>query len=440
MPRLLAIGAALAAALTTVAVTGVPAAQAATKTVHTSYLLGGSGWGLRLVGGELPLNGGDAAHVSSGCTDRAPISTENHLAAVKLPSSLGTIGAVSSRTWTKKSSTGAVNRYTQSKVSNIAIGNSTGALNLSGLVITARTWHDKGGFHSKVTSNVGTLSATSHSVPVKLPPGKLPTPSHPIKVPGLLTLSAASIKQVVKPHYALATGTGLLLSVTEPGQKVPLQLRLGIVRSKISDGFTTGAFAGHASASEASLLGGTITSSGQPRQFMRCQGTGGKVQRLSAAHTPLGKVGFPLSANHASTAQMAKLTATKATGFERAYISSINLGNGALIVKGLQSQANVTRSGHNWSTIRVSKRGTEVGTITENGKTYTAKQLNGQKFSLPGVDGLVKVQTGLTQGVKGGGKLIGLKVIGLRLTLLDANGKTTSVINLAESQFQIRHP
>jgi len=432
MPRLLALSTAAAAVAATVAL--APSAADA-STTSTPYLLEGMGFGVRVIGGDVPIDGGNTSHVSSGCTNKAPLDSTNKLAGVNLPGGLGSIGAVTSRTWTTVGSTGTVNRYTQSKVASVTIGNDLGSLNIQGLVVTSRAYHDKKGFHSKVTTTAASVSGKALGVPI---PGKLPTPSNPIEIPGLLKLSAATIKQTHGDHYGLAYGSGLLLKL-EPTDTT---LRLAIARAKISDGFKTGIFGGQSNATRASVLGGTVTSSGQPSLKMKCQGTDGKVEKLSVASTPLSDVGLPLSLGAASASQMAKKGSTSATGRERAYIAKVVLGNEStgLVVNGLTAQANATRNGTNFNTVKVNKTGTQAAAITFNGQTYSLSQLNGQTLSIPGLEGVVKVQTGVTKGIKAGDKTIGLEVVGLRLTLLDVNDATKSVVDLATAKFQIKHP
>lgn len=428
--RLLALGTAAALAATSLAFIAPQTADA--KAVSTKYLLQGAGSGLLVLGGSLPAGSGKTAQVSSGCTDKVPTSTQNATTSTTLPGGLGSIGAMTSRTWTTQTAGATVNRYTQSKIASISVGNSVGSLHIQSLTITAHVWHNATGFHSQATATAGSVSSKLSGVPI---PGgnKLPTPSTPITIPGLLTLSATGNRVTHGAHGAMAKVIGFKLTL----QPTSTVLRIGAAWAQISDGVRKGFFGGFAYATRASVLGRTVISDGQPEIAMPCLGTDGKTQSRSLASAPLTNVQAPLTLSGATSSQVAKQSATWAGGHERAYISTVNLGNGALVIHALTAQANASRKGPRLSTLTTSTSGTNAGSITANGQSYTLRQLNGQSLDIPGLSGAVKVQTDVTTPVMSGGKKVGLTVVGLRLTLLDANAQTNTVIDLATARFKV---
>lgn len=431
MPRLLAAGAAVAAAVTTFALAAPDVATAATP-VSTPYLLQGSGSGLKLVGGSLPAGSGTTSQVVSGCMNKAPTSSENHLAGVTLPGGLGSIGAVTSHTWTSKLSNGTVNRYTQSKVASITIGNDLGSLNIQGLTLTARAWHDKSGFHATATTTAASVTGKIAGVAL---PGKLPTPTQPIEIPGLLKLTASDKTTSRWAHGASSNLHGLMLTLDPTGTR----LRIGAAWAQITDGIKNGIFGGYSAATKLSLVGSTVSSSGQPVLHMPCKGTGGKTTQASLASVPLSNAGVPLDISAANSSQVAGTTGTSsAWGHERSSLAEVNLNNGALVVKGLVAQANANRHGRNLGTVTVSKNGTKAATVTLAGQSLPLSALDGKTISVPG--GLAKIQTGVATPIKSGKLTVGIDVVGLRITLLDVNNAVKSTIDLATARFKILHP
>lgn len=431
MPRLLAVGAAVAA--TSLAIAAAPSALASTP---TPYGLTGESLGLRVVGGSMPANSGDLAKAVSACTTLAGVRSTNNAAAVALPGGSGRIGAMSSTTWTSRQSDGTVNRFSQAKVAGITIDNPathTAALTISGLVSTSHVWHNASGYH---------YSTSMSAADVKLAgtPISLPTPKSPITIPGVATLAMGAMNRAKDTSHAFARIDGLLLTL-QPGSANPTVLDLASTRAEIDAGATGGVFGGNATATKISALGGTLTSSGQPLVSMPCVGTKGKVVQKAIASAPLNSVSAPITLGAATSSddgnQYMRNGQRYATGYERSSISDVNLGNGALVIKGLVARANVTRTGRTFNTVTANDNGTTAVSIVANGTAVPGlSQLNGKKISIPG--GVATLQTSVVQKIMAGKTVIGERVTGLRITLLNASGQTTTVINLANADLRIK--
>ncbi|MEX0428206.1 choice-of-anchor P family protein [Nocardioides sp. DS6] len=428
MPRLLALGTAAAVAATGLTFAAPGSADAATV-VSTPYVLRGFGYGLRVVGGSLPAASGDLGYTTSGCTNKAGVTHENHTAGVSLPGGLGSIGAVASKTWSTKVGN-TVNRYTQSKVASITIGNSLGSLNIKGLTMTTHVWHNAAGFHSKATANAGSI--TGKIGPLALP-GKLPTPGNPITIPGLLKLSIGAKKENVGPNWAGANIDGLRL------QLLPTKTTINLAHSwaYMSKGIASGVFGGNAVATKVSALGGMVSSSGQPFRQMPCKSPQGKTLTKAIASVPLKVPGFPISVGAATSTVQGNQSKTKAWGRGISKVASISLGSGStkLVVKGLVAQANVSRTGKGLSKLTRNSNGTHVASITLGGKSYTLSQLDGKSLDIPGLDQVVKIQTNVVSN-----EWQGIQVVGLRLTLLGASDASKTVIDLARTRIKIVKP
>lgn len=436
MPRLLALGTAAvmaAAGLALVAPTSGSASAATTPVSTTPYTLEGAASGPKLIGGSLPASSNRTAVVSANCLTKVPVTKTNSVVGFKLPNNLGTVGAVTSKTWSYKSGT-AIGRYSQTQIASVKIGNALGSLNIDGLKIVAHTWHDSKGFHSSATTTSASISET---IAGRTVPGvKLPTPGHDINIPGLLDLSFQWSNLTHTANRAGAYINGFTLTLPSSGTK----LRLGTAWAHIFYGVKSGIFTGSSYAVKASLLGGTAAIDPQPELGMPCLGTGGKVQTAALASLPLSQLSAPLSVTAAADTQVGSQTATSATGHTRSYIGQIDLGNGAVVIKGLAAQANVTRNGKGLNHVVFTTNGTTAGSISVNGTSYSLSQLNGTSFSLPGLDGLVKFQTDIVTKTHQGSTVIGGTVVGLRITLLGATAATTSTIDLATARFEIGHP
>lgn len=428
MPRLLALGTAAAVAATGLALVAPGSAHAATP-VSTGYVLRGFGYGLRVTGGSLPASSGTLGSIASGCMNKAGVSRENHTAGVALPNGLGSIGAVASRTWTTKSGA-TVNRYTQSKVASITIGNDAASLSIKGLTMTTHVWHDAKGFHSQATPDAA--SVTAKLGPLALPSIKLPTPGgKPVTVPGLVRLSIAAKTQKVGPNWAGANLNGLKVEL------LPSKTTLLLAHSwaYMSKGIASGVFGGNAMAARVNALGGLVSSSGQPFQQMPCKSPQGKTLSQSLASVPLNNVGVPLAVGAATATIQGNQSPKSAWARGIAKVADINIGNGALVVKGLVAQANVSRGGKSLGTLTRNAKGTTVGSVTVNGKATTLSALDGKTLDLPGLDALVKVETDVVSN-----EWQGIQVIGLRLTLLGASDATKTVVELARTRVRILKP
>lgn len=426
MRRLFALGSATAVAATSLLLL-TPGDAHAAKPVSTPYVLRGYGYGLRVLGGSLPASSGDTAAVSSGCMNKAGVSRENHLAGATLPDKLGSIGAVTSRTWTTKVG-GTVNRYTRSKVADITLARSgLGKLSIQGLTVTAHVWHDAKGFHSEVVPDVARIAVTdpitgTHSAP-------LPTPGNPLKIPGLATLSMGAKSTHRGPNWAGANSDGLRLYVAPSNTT----LALAHAWAYMSEGVESGIFGGSAAAIRASALGSLASVGPQPLLLMPCKSPKGKTLTKAIAGLPLSNVGVPIKVGALTSQMQGNQSGRKAWGRAISRVASVNIGNGALVVKGLVAQANVTRTGKGLTKLTRNASGTTVGSITANGTSYSLAQLDGKKIDIPG--GALSIQTKVVTN-----QWQGIQVVGLRITVLSASDVTKTVIDLGRARLKIAKP
>lgn len=380
----------------------------------THFALRGSGFGTRVIGGQVPAGSGITGHAVIGCTDRAGLAHSNDVAHVTLPGA-GTANGLRSRIWTTDDR-GTTASHARHTVASLDLGSSVlGSLSVGVVTSSARAFHDSHGFHAATATRIGTITFT--------PPGggptqafPAPTPDHPVDVPGLATIYAGQSRTSHTSTGAVADAYALRIDVVATGSTV----RVAHSHAEIHGGLLTGVFGGHSSGTHVlTALDGTVKSGPNPLTLMPCQGTYGHVRRHALAHLDLGG---QLVVRGATSSQRSAQTASRAHGYERGSVAHLDLGGGQLVVDGIVGQATVTRTSHG---VRRSTGGTQVGTVTVNGQV--------RHFPATGVleiPGLAKLQRHLVTRTS-----TGVRVVSLRITLLDGSG---GVVDLGTAVMRIK--
>jgi hypothetical protein len=105
----------------------------------------------------------------------------------------------------------------------------------------------------------------------------------------------------------------------------------------------------------------------------------------------------------------------------RAEVAQVSLGGGQVVIDGIVGKASVVRRGNH---VVRSAKGTQLASITIAGQKQTFPQTG--VLEIPG---LVKLERGVVTRTHSG-----IRVIGLRITLLDGSG---AVVNLAEASLKV---
>lgn len=410
-PLMVAVGA-LCAGL---AVTTTGPGFAGTSTHPTTYAFRASGFGTRVLGGQVPAGSGTTAYQVLACTNKAGINHTNDVADATVPG-LGTVTGVKTRVWTtdRNGVTASHSRHTIAKITLSSSG--VGSLTLDAIRSVAKASHDASGFHATTNTSIGSITLKpSGGLPSQSFPA--PTPNQPVTVPGLATIYLGKSRTTHSAHSALANSLALRIDVVASGSSV----RVARSHAELGNGLTVGIFSGHSNATRIPQALTKLAHSGpNPLSLMPCVGTGGKLQTKSLASLNLGG---QLVVNGLSSSQKSSQGSGKAHGFERARIADINLGGGQLIVNAIVGKANVTRTANGW--VR-NAQGTQLGSITANGQAQTFPPSG--VIEIPGV---AKLERKVVTKSK-----TGIQVIALRVTLLDGSG---AVINLGEAELSI-HP
>jgi hypothetical protein len=403
-----------AAAVTSLALVGTsafvaPAALAgfdrsavtAKKSDRTPFAFKSATYGSRVKGGAIPASSGTTSYQAVGCTNAVGVDKTNDVASVEIPG-LGTAKGVTTRNWTERRN-GVHSSYSVHDIAKIVLAQSSfGELAIKGLSSYSRAYHDGSGFKAQTKTEVASLTFTpTNGSPQGL---ALPTPGQPIVIPGLIEIHLGSEKRITNSTMAKARADVLIVKVLPTGTVV----RVAHTGALLARGIKRGLFAGFAAATRVTALNDLVKSGPQPQTRMPCRGTMGKVKGKDVAGVnlaPLAVVGA------ASTRQMGKQKAGRASGFELARVASIDLGDGALVITGIQGKANVVRTRNG---LKADTDGTKFLTATVNGTEYSFPELDG--LSIPG---LVEIETGVVTKHKSG-----IEVVAVRLTLLDGTGAT----------------
>ncbi|MDX6359105.1 MAG: hypothetical protein QOH37_2159 [Nocardioidaceae bacterium] len=385
---------------------------AGTGTRTTTYAFQGSGFGTRVIGGQIPAGSNTTAYQNLNCTNQAGLDRTNDVADATVPG-LGTVSGVKTRVWTTQRH-GVAASHARHTIAKLDLASTPlGTLSLNAIRSDAKAFHDSTGFHATATTSLGSITLTPPIGPPKIL--KSPTPGQPVTIPGLATITLGRTATTNGAHSATANGLALRIDVVASGSSV----KVARSHAEINDGMTVGIFEGHSNATRVTQALNDIAHSGpNPLSLMPCVGTAGALQTKALADLD---VGGNLVVQGLSSSQQSDQGNGKAKGFERAAIAKIDLGGGQLVVNAIVGKANVTRTSHGW---RRTATGTQLGGITANGQVQTFPPTG--VLEIPGV---AKLERKIVTRSK-----TGIKVIALRVTLLDGSG---AVINLGEAKLNI---
>lgn len=388
--------------------------HAGSGTIHaTTYAFSSSGYGTWVTGGQVPAGSDATAYQVIGCTNRAGVDRTNDVADATVPG-LGTLSGVKTRVWTTEHH-GVTASHSIHRIAELTVASGgLGSLTIDAITSRARAFHDAKGFHTATATAIGGITFTPPGGPPQSFPA--PTPDQPVQIPGLASIYLGKHRTSHDARGAAAKAFALRVDVIPTSTSV----KVAHARAELHAGLTYGVFHGHSNATRVVRALTDVAHGGtDPLSQMPCQGTYGTVQSKALAHLSLGG---RLVVRGLSSQQSAEQGSHRAHGYEKAAIARINLGQGQLVVTGIVGRATVKRTRH--GLVR-STKGTQLGTITANGKPQTFP-----KTGVLEIPGVIKLERRVVTRTA-----TGVKVVALRITLLDGSG---AVINLGEAQLQIR--
>jgi hypothetical protein len=382
------------------------------ETRTTDFAFKTSGFGTRLVGGQVPVGSGTTGYQVIGCTNQAGKTRTNDVATATVPG-LGRASGVRTRVWTSDRH-GVVASHSRHSIAHLTVASSgLGSVTLDAVKASATAFHNASGFHATTTTLVGGITFTPPVGPAQSFPA--PTPDQPVTIPGLATISLGSKVTNRTPHGVSASALALRVDV------VPTQTSLLVAQAhaELWDGLVGGIFRGHSAATHVITAAGGIAKSGpNPLTVMPCQGTYGQTHEKALASVDLGG---QVVVKGATASQRGSQHPGRASGTERSSVATVTLGGGQLVVHAVVGKAHVSRTTHG---VVTSPRGTRLGSTTASGRTLSFPPTG--VLEIPGLAKLErKVVTRTAQGID---------VVALRITLLDGSG---AVIDLGEARMRI---
>lgn len=383
-----------------------------TKKKVTPYAFSGNGYGTSVSGGMIPVGSDRTGLARVSCTSEAGQVNQNFVAEANLPG-VGTVRGVSSKVFSGKKG-GQFQTVARHKVADIVLADTPlGSLSISGVNSVAKAIKDKDGYRAFANT---TLAGITFTPPVGDPITlDLPTPGQPIEIPGLARITLGRTIEKSDNREARAYAVGLVIDV------FPTETTVKVARAKaeIEKGFRTGIFHGSAFPAKASVLGDIVRVGRVINRVMPCIGTDGELQTEDAADV---NIGDQIVVGAASAKQLGKQNKKRAVGREVSEVATVDLGGGALTIEAIKSRVNVKR----FKSGKLKRSAsTRILGISAGGESIPLDALE-DGFEIPG---LLALQTNVKRKISGG-----MKVIGLRITLLDGTG---AVVDLATSKLAI---
>lgn len=380
------------------------------KLTRTSFAFRANGYGTSASGGMVPVGSDRTALSSIACTSDAGKAHRNFVAESEVPG-LGTVRGVYSRVTTSQKK-GVATSASVHRVAEIVLADTPlGSLTIDGVESTTSAFHDADGFHATAQSDIAGISYT--------PPGgepqslDIPSADQPITIPGLAVIELGRTIEKETKDDARAYAVGLVIKV------IPTETTVKVARSvsKIEKGYKSGIFHGSGVPAKAKVLGELVEVGKVINQVMPCTGTDGELDPMDAADVNLAD---EITVEGASARQKGKQTKRKAVGMEASSVAELDLG-GQLVVEAIKSKVKVKRMAN--GKLKRNARAS-FGAITLGGEPQSLDQLG--ELEIPG---LAKIQTGLKKKIKGG-----IRIVGVRVTLLDGTG---AVLDFATSKLSI---
>jgi hypothetical protein len=391
---------------------GAVKAAGASQKVRTKFALNGSAYGSRVDGGSVPANSRDTAYMRIGCTNIAGNDRSNFVADQVIPG-LGKIEGVRTRVWTEKKGT-TVSSYSKHSIARVIIGNpSLGSLELIGVSSTSQAFNKNGKYGTKVDNQIAKILLRAAGVPVQQ--FAIPAPGQTLTVPGLASISLGKSVRRVTSGFARVSANVVDVKVIPLGTRV----RVAQTNAAIQGGIKQGVFKGYGAGLEARGLADNLKVGRTPLSLVPCRGTDGKTIGKDIAGVDLGGLGnvtgVASGVNASNRPRIAK-------GTVAGRVAQVSLLGDRVQIKGILGVATVKRER---GVVTRSSKGSTVLEIVIDGKAYKIPAIG--KLEIPG---LLKLQEAVKTRTKNG-----LKVIGLRITILDGTG---AVVDLGVAEIGIR--
>ncbi len=438
--RLAAATVATATIVSGMVVGAATSAQAAGRG-ETPFAYQGSAYGTRVLAGtdQGSAGSGPTAWSVMGCTKAAPVRhTEHGVVGTLNANEMIDVGAVTSATSSYRAKAKALyGSRSVNTVADIVLGDPNGPrLEIGALKTIAKAYSRAGRLGSD--TKVAWTDVELHLAPSDQPGTGTPLDdlvdavnsgadaaaleiiekAGAIEIPQVGTVSFGWERTPVRERRGFAAASAYALKVELANGST---VNLSRAWSKIFTEVPAGVFSGNAYATEASVLGDGISIGRMAMQPLPCQGTGGKWQRndVTGIDIPgllrIGKV-------DSGTMGLQREVGTARAG-TYSYLSSVELGDGALTLQGITGRANV-RQNRDGRIVAKHINGTGIASMTVNGEEQVVPTPGN-----PFISDDFKVEVGLKIPT-----VRGIKVTAVRISLLDGSG---TVLDLGNAKAKI---
>ena len=405
----------LPASTATVTIGGVSSGLStavAPQKVRTKFALASAAYGSRVDGGDVPANSRDTAYQRIGCTNVAGIDLNNFEADLVIPG-LGKAEGVRTRVWTEKKGD-TVSSFSKHSIARLAILDTPlGSLEIQGISSTSQAFNKNGRFGATATNEIARIVLKGAGQPVQ--EFAIPAPGQTLTIPGIASISLGKTVKKVGSGFARVSANVIDVKVFALGTRA----RVAQTNAAIQGGIKQGVFKGYSSGVEAKGLADNLKIGRTPLSLVPCPGTNGKTLGKDIAGVGLGDLG---NLQGVASGVNATNAPRVAQGTVAGRVAEASLLDGRIKLVGILGVANVKR---------------ERGVITRNSKGSTVLEIviDGQSYKIPAIGsleipGLVKLQDAIEIRTTNG-----IKVIGLRVTLLDGTG---AVVDLGVASLGIR--
>lgn len=394
---------------------GSPAAAAAKgKVKPTPFAFYASGFGTKVIGGDVPANSAKTAGKVLSCTNLGNIRRGNVIADATVPGTPLSVGAATTALSTiAKPAKGLYASVARETIADVTlIETPLGSVSIKGLTSMARTESRKGKLDASTAINIGRITLTTPLGETQTFPA--PSPQQPVTIPGLVTLELGRPTVRNNGETAKAFASSLRVTLIPSNTKVIV----GNARARIERGIRTGIFSGFAAGIRGTAVDDNVKIGRNPLVQMPCVGTQGKLEERALAGVDLGG---QVDVGALEVAQRSNNGAKRASGFERANVADISLADGALEIDGVFSRAQATRVGG-----KVTKKATGgVARIIANGEAQELPS-PGDTLEIPGLASITPQVVTRSRN--------GIEVVGLRIQLVEGDLAT---VDLAVSRIKI---
>lgn len=428
-PRVVAVlaTAALTAGGLAATTSGATGAEPSTTKTASNYNFVASSYGTRVYNENNDLvDSGRTAWSLVACTSHTGRTNKDHLAKVELPGKQLSVGPVTTKARSVKTSKGVKSVATTTVGDIVLKAQGIGHLRIEGLKGISESKNVNGKYGQQGSVDLAGIKAGVGGVELPIPfnPKDI-NPGQELKIPGLAKLRFLHNKGGTTKNRAWNSSVALEIKVLAAGPLQGQTVRVGQARTKLDGLKRKGKVHGYGQAARASLLDDVVNSGRLAHQPLKCTGTNGKWRKSHVAGVDLGEIALGAATGEArGVVEKGK----NLLAHTRSRIAGAKLTKD-LRIGAVESWAKVVKKGGKYK----KSSGVSVVRVTANGKNIT-KQINkaikNQKsIRIPGI---AKITPNVVKKTKKS-----VTVTALEIKLLDVAKPLSSTIRLANSQAKV---